>query len=132
MKITIVDGLIIKNKKLLLLKKFSKDYYELPGGKVKKGEDLRACLERELFEELGIKLTKFKEILKLKFNFENKEITDHIFIIADLKGTPQLKEKDVFEDMIWINWKDCLNLKLAPNVKKLIKRKNVSNMFINL
>jgi len=60
-KIVIVDGLIIKNNCLLLLKKFTKDYYELSGGKTEKNEDLSACLLRELKEEMEINATNFKK-----------------------------------------------------------------------
>lgn len=122
MKITIVDAVIMKNNKLLLLKKFSKDYFEFPGGKLKKDEDLNSCLKREVKEEIGINIIKFKEVLKLKFDFENKEITDHIFKIEEYQNTPEIKEK-IFEKLICADKKTLNTIKLAPNVERYLKNK---------
>ena len=57
-KYNVVVGLIRKNKKFLISKrlknKFLGDLWELPGGKIKKGESARQCLKREIKEELDI------------------------------------------------------------------------------
>lgn len=120
--ITITDGIIIKDKKILLLKKFKKDYYEFPGGKVKEGETLSECLERELKEETGIIPVKYKALHKLKLTFENKNITDHCFIVEEYDGEPKINEKDTFEEMIWKTPKEIENIKTAPNVKPLLRK----------
>jgi 8-oxo-dGTP diphosphatase len=79
--VTIVDGIIIKNKKILLLKKHSKDYYEFPGGKLREGESLTECLKRELKEEIGIAPTQYTEFKEIYLEFENKKITVRVFLI---------------------------------------------------
>ena len=121
MKVTIVDGIIIKNNKILLLKKLSKDYYETPGGKKEENETQEKCLVRELREEIGIRPTKFKKFTDLKLNFENKDITDHIFIIESFEGNPKITEKHIFEKLEWVDIEKMKKLNLAPNVKKLEK-----------
>jgi len=122
MKITIVNGLIIENGKILLLKKFSKDYYETPGGKTEENESLENCLVRELQEEIGIRAISFTKFLRMdKFNFENKEITNHTFLVKEFRGKPRLVEEDVFEKLIWVGIKEAKNIPLAPNVKKIIE-----------
>lgn len=94
MKITIVNGVIIKDHKLLLLKKFSKNYYETPGGKTEKDESIEDCLVRELQEEIGIKVIYFTKLLDADtFNFENKEITNHSFLIKEFEEEPRLIER---------------------------------------
>ncbi len=57
-----IKGLIVKNNKLLLLKKNPADpkidtpFWDLPGGRISIGEEIKPCLIRELKEELpGIK-----------------------------------------------------------------------------
>ncbi len=123
MKITIVNGVIVKDNKLLLLKKFSKDYYETPGGKTEEGESVEDCLVRELQEEVGIKAVSFTKFLETdKFNFENKEITNYSFLIKKFEGSPRLVEEDVFEKLVWVGIKDAKKLPLAPNVKKIVKK----------
>jgi len=57
-KYNVVVGLIRKNKKFLISKRFKNKFlgglWELPGGKIKKGESARQCLKREIKEELDI------------------------------------------------------------------------------
>lgn len=120
--IKIVDGIIVKDNKILLLKKFQKDYYEFPGGKVEKGESLSACLKRELAEEIGVVPTKFKELETINLEFENKKITDHGFIIEKYAGEPKILETEIFQEMKWIKTEEINTVKTAPNVKPLLRK----------
>ncbi len=120
--ITIVDGIIIKDKKILLLKKYHKDYYEFPGGKAKKGESLSDCLKRELKEEIGILPTKYHVLEELQPEFENKNITDHGFVIEEYEWEPEIIEKDIFEEMTWKTLEEIEKIKIAPNVKQLLRQ----------
>jgi 8-oxo-dGTP diphosphatase len=51
---TAVKALILRQKKILLLKAKGKDFYELPGGRLEKGEEARKALVREIAEETGL------------------------------------------------------------------------------
>ncbi len=61
---------ITYDNQVLVSKKESSDYYSLPGGKVKIGEDSRTCLYRELKEELNydIYLTEL-QLVRIVENF---------------------------------------------------------------
>ncbi|MCK5148186.1 (deoxy)nucleoside triphosphate pyrophosphohydrolase [bacterium] len=52
-------AVIFRNSSVLLARRRSgqsnEGYWEFPGGKIEDGETPQACLEREIFEELGIK-----------------------------------------------------------------------------
>lgn len=120
--ITIVDGVIIKAGKVLLLKKFTKDYYEFPGGKTKTREKLQECLKRELKEELGVSPAKYKEICRIELEFENKKITDYGFLIEEYNGEPEIIEKEIFENMLWIKPEEIETIKTAPNVKPILRK----------
>jgi len=120
MKITIIDGLIIKDGKLLLLKKFTKDYYETPGGKLKENESLEDCLKRELKEEIGIGVLEFELFEKLEFSFENKEITDYMFLIKSFSGEIVNNEPEVLEEMVFRDLGSVDNL--APNIEQVKQR----------
>jgi 8-oxo-dGTP diphosphatase len=49
-----VRGVITHNDKLLIVKHLGDGFMALPGGYLKFGEDVIACLKRELVEELGV------------------------------------------------------------------------------
>ena len=49
-----VRGIIIHDSKLLIVKHKQSQFMALPGGHLEYGEDVVACLRRELFEELGV------------------------------------------------------------------------------
>lgn len=57
-----VYGILIKNDKILLIKKGNGPYkglLDLPGGTIEFDESPKEVLERELVEEVGIKLTEY-------------------------------------------------------------------------
>lgn len=57
-----VYGILIKNDKILLIRKGNgpyKDLLDLPGGTIEFDESPKEALKRELVEEVGIKLTEY-------------------------------------------------------------------------
>jgi len=61
-QITIVMGVVLNNNRVLMTQRFEEECpdahlkWELPGGKIKFGEEPNITIEREIYEETGVKV----------------------------------------------------------------------------
>lgn len=81
--VNVVIGIVIKEDKILLIKRERGDFpglWAIPGGKVEECEHLNEAIEREMFEEIGIKM-EFKELLGFSTEImHDKEKTSMLYI----------------------------------------------------
>jgi mutator protein MutT len=61
--------------------------WEFPGGKCDPGESYRACLEREMLEELGAAVRVGREIFTIEHAYPERFVELHFFT-CDLVGEP--------------------------------------------
>jgi 8-oxo-dGTP diphosphatase len=98
--------------------------WEFPGGKLEFGEDPRKCLEREIKEELGIRI-KAEEIFEYSSHVYNQK--KHILLLGFhcryLSG--KIKKQEI-NDFGWVSPKDMSKYDITeadlPFVKKLKKQ----------
>ncbi len=121
-------------KRIGLLKVTKKNYYKLPGGGIKKGEDIKAALDRECEEELGVEVKVLKEIgsiIEYRAKFKLYQ-TSHCFLTKtnSVKKAPNFtnKEKSSGFEIIWVKPNEALkllNLKQASDYEgKFIKERD--------
>lgn len=102
-----VKGFIIKDNKLLIVKRSSKDelkpsVWELPGGRLEKNEDELTGLHREIKEETNLDVEIINTIDSRSFmKNENLRITIITFLCKPL--TNDIIISDEHEDYEWID-----------------------------
>jgi 8-oxo-dGTP diphosphatase len=88
----VTAGLIWKNGKVLIAKRpkgsHLEGYWEFAGGKQEEGESLKDCLEREIEEELGVKIKADQLFLTVKHEYRYKVVSLHTFNCTILAGEP--------------------------------------------
>jgi len=64
-------------------------YWEFPGGKIEPGEDARAALERELEEELGIRVREATPWITRMYTYTHATVRLHFYRVTAWDGEPR-------------------------------------------
>jgi len=63
--------------------------WEFPGGKLELGETPRQALERELFEELAIRVEEASPLITLTHDYSDRRVCLHVWRVERFSGTPR-------------------------------------------
>ena len=105
---------ISKEKQILIAKRLDHVHqgglWEFPGGKVEPGESIIDALDRELFEELdirikpvassNIRIEALKPLIQIKHNYPDKSVFLDVWRIQSFSGDPKGKEG---QEVRWVN-----------------------------
>ncbi len=112
---------IIENGKILCLKYVYNGtiVYNLPGGNLDFGENIKDALRREMIEELNLEV----EVSKLLFVGEvhhNKRVTMHFIFEGRIeKGNAKINHLQTSAiEASWLEMNNLNNINLYPNVKE--------------
>ncbi|SMB98813.1 8-oxo-dGTP diphosphatase [Thermanaeromonas toyohensis ToBE] len=129
-RVKVAAAVIKKNGKVLVCRRPAGDKlafkWEFPGGKIEKGETPESCLEREVLEELGIKIRVGDLICTSAYDYEHISIELLAFLADWVSGTiiPY-----VHDEIRWVNLAELNLLEFVPAdlpiVEKLMKEKRV-------
>jgi len=113
--------LYIKNKKILLIRRFNTGYrdgmYGLPAGHLDEHEPLTEAISREAKEEIGLSIkSKDFKVCHIMHRKESDERLDVFFSAKNIKGEPVNKEPHLCDNVKWFP----LN-KLPENIIPYIK-----------
>ena len=129
-KIEVVAAIIINNGDILCMQRAKSKYdyisykYEFPGGKVDKDENLEKALERELSEEMDLKLKIVPQnhYLTVEHDYPHFSVVMHSYIC---KISDRCFTQKEHIDHIWLNPKKLGSLDWAgadiPIVNKLME-----------
>jgi 8-oxo-dGTP diphosphatase len=117
--------LIIENDKILTLEYqyANQTVYNLPGGNVEFGETMSLTLQREMVEELGIKVSvgELAMVGEIHLPDKNKYTLHCLFEGKITEGEPQINPQNTSAKAIkWLNINELCNFHLYPNFKKEI------------
>lgn len=112
--IQVVAAIIKKNNTYFIARRASHKVHagkwEFPGGKIEQGESPEEALERELFEEFGVRTKTGKHVLTTQFDYGTFEIELMTYESSYIEGSFQLKDHD---KMAWVQLKDVKHYDLS-------------------
>lgn len=120
---------IIKNNdnKVLIVKRHPKsrtdpEMWELPGGKVEKGEHFADALVREIKEEtnLDVDVGDFAEAIQN--DYAHKRTVQLMMYLENVKGNIKISEEHT--DWMWASLEDIKQLEISTSLKKMLKKRN--------
>lgn len=120
---------IIKNEnnEILIVKRHPKsktdpEMWELPGGKVEKGEHFADALVREIKEEtnLDVNVGDFAEAVQN--DYMHKRTVQLMMYLDDVEGT--VKISDEHTDWMWASLEKIKGLEISTSLKKVLEKRN--------
>ena len=93
--------------------------WEFPGGKRDAGEELPACLARELTEELGARFTVGDKVDTIRWDYPDRTIVLHFYRCRLASGTIEPQESQA---MAWVAPSDLSRYDFPPADRELIVR----------
>ncbi|WP_159565460.1 8-oxo-dGTP diphosphatase MutT [Budvicia diplopodorum] len=95
-RIEIAVGIIIHAERGIFVTQRMKgshlaDFWEFPGGKVETslGESPEQALYRELYEEAGIEASRSELLTTLEYDYPDRNLKLHFFVVDDWQGEPE-------------------------------------------
>lgn len=120
---------IIKNYsgEILIVKRHPKsrtdpEMWELPGGKVEKGEFFADALVREIKEEtnLDVNIGDFAEAIQN--DYSHKRTVQIMMYLVDVEG--EVKISDEHTDFMWASLDEIRTLEISTSLKKVLEKRN--------
>lgn len=111
----VVAGLIKKNNKLLITRRtFPPELngkWEFPGGKIERNETPQQGLEREIFEELNMRVCAKNHLMSVRHE-HSRGLINLLFYWAEwIEGDPILTDHDMFA---WVDIHELNHYDFAP------------------
>lgn len=102
------------DKILAVSRKYDKNQFGLPGGKVEPHESIEAAAKRELFEECGLTASALKEVY---VDVDSGEFETHTFI-CDVENLDNMRTSEEGR-IAWVTWNVLLNGPFGEYNRKL-------------
>ena len=123
----IAGCVIIENNKVLLIKKKTNNWFELPGGTIEPEETPEQTARREMKEEICCEV----EIISLyqEKEFHHKEKLYHgTWFLAKIKEgqKPSIGEPEEYSELAFIALENLSSIAISPNVEEMLANLEIS------
>ena len=122
-----VRGVIKNNEdKILIVKRHPKsktdpEMWELPGGKVEKGEHFTDALIREIKEETNLDCEVGDFCEAVQNDYMHKRTVQLMMYLIDIKGNVKISEEHT--EWIWASIDEMKTLEISSSLKKVLEKK---------
>lgn len=103
-KVEVVGAVIVRNGLVLCARRGAggllPGLWEFPGGKIEKDESEESALEREIWEELSVRITVGQKIDRTTFKYDFASVTLTTYLCSLLAGEPKKSEHS---ELRWIS-----------------------------
>lgn len=91
--------------------------WEFPGGKVECHETVESALDRELFEELGLRVTACKPLTKIQHDYTDKSVLLDVWWVNQFEGVAEGKEG---QPLRWVSAEELSDYRFPAANKPII------------
>ena len=77
--------------------------WEFPGGKIEAGETSRQALDRELHEELGLRVREARPLIRVTHDYSDRCVVLHTWLVTRYDGEPQPRDGQA---LAWVRHED--------------------------
>ena len=120
---------IIRNDsgEILIVKRHPKsktdpEMWELPGGKVEKGEHFADALIREIKEETNLDVNVGDFCEAVQNDYSHKRTVQLMMYLDDVEGSVEISEEHT--EYMWASIEKIKSLELSSSFKKVLEKKN--------
>ena len=120
---------VIKNtdNEILILKRHPKsktdpEMWELPGGKVEKGEHFTNALIREIKEETNLDCEVGDFCEAVQNDYMHKRTVQLIMYLENIEGDVKISEEHT--EFMWADLEKIRSLEISSSLKKILEKKN--------
>ena len=121
--IEVAAGLVFRRGKLLISQRPAGGHlaglWEFPGGKCETGEALPECLQRELFEELGVVVSVSERVMTTTHVYPEKAVKLNFFLCKLVTGKPEGMEGQA---LAWITSEELGGYSFPEADAKLLEK----------
>lgn len=94
-------------------------YWEFPGGKRAAGEKRLQALQRELHEELGIRLLRAEPFMRLDHDYPDSPVALDVWLVSTYAGQPRSLEG---QQLDWVEPGALARIELLPADRPIVAR----------